>query len=120
MEPDVLDLVPRGATVSVEREVFPRLIGDGLFAQSETGHWIDIGTPESYLAANLRRCRGEGWSTPRRPSSRARVWWNRWSAPVRWWRPVPTWSGRCSCREPGSAARLVMERVVGMDGEFVW
>jgi NDP-sugar pyrophosphorylase family protein len=54
-EPDVLDLIEPRRMVSVEREVFPRLVGDGLFAQVGEGHWRDIGTPASYLAANMER-----------------------------------------------------------------
>jgi mannose-1-phosphate guanylyltransferase len=53
LEPDVLDLIEPDAMVSVEREVFPRLIGQGLYAQAQPGRWIDIGTPASYLEANL-------------------------------------------------------------------
>jgi mannose-1-phosphate guanylyltransferase len=55
MEPEVLDLVAPDVAVSVEREVFPRLVGDGLYARVDAGHWRDIGTPESYLAANLEQ-----------------------------------------------------------------
>ncbi len=33
--------------MSVEREVFPRLVGDGLYGMRRGGHWLDIGTPES-------------------------------------------------------------------------
>jgi NDP-sugar pyrophosphorylase family protein len=54
-EPDVLDLIEPRRMVSVEREVFPRLVGDGLYAQVGEGHWRDIGTPASYLAANMER-----------------------------------------------------------------
>jgi NDP-sugar pyrophosphorylase family protein len=54
-EPDVLDLIEPRRMVSVEREVFPRLVGDGLYAQAGEGHWRDIGTPASYLAANMER-----------------------------------------------------------------
>ncbi|MDX6532365.1 MAG: mannose-phosphate guanylyltransferase [Gaiellales bacterium] len=54
-EPDVLELIEPGRMVSVEREVFPRLVGDGLYAQAGDGHWRDIGTPASYLAANMER-----------------------------------------------------------------
>ncbi len=53
VEPDVLDLIPEGRAVSVEYEVFPLLVGAGLYAHSSNGYWRDIGTPESYLAANL-------------------------------------------------------------------
>ena len=55
LEPRVLDLIEPGRPVSVEREVFPRLIGDGLYARVDAGRWRDIGTPSSYLAANLER-----------------------------------------------------------------
>jgi mannose-1-phosphate guanylyltransferase len=54
-EPRVLDLVPPGRAVSIEYDVFPRLVGEGLHALSDEGAWRDIGTPESYLAANLDR-----------------------------------------------------------------
>jgi mannose-1-phosphate guanylyltransferase len=53
LEPDVLELIPGGRAVSVEREVFPLLVGDGLYAMTGEGRWRDIGTPSSYLAANL-------------------------------------------------------------------
>jgi mannose-1-phosphate guanylyltransferase len=53
VEPDVLDLIPPGRPVSVEYDVFPRLVGAGLRARSFTGYWCDIGTPASYLEANL-------------------------------------------------------------------
>jgi mannose-1-phosphate guanylyltransferase len=54
-EPDVLDLIPPGNAVSVEYDVFPRLVGDGLYALADEGAWRDIGTPESFLGANLER-----------------------------------------------------------------
>lgn len=52
LERSVLDLIPPGREVSIEREVFPRLIGDGLGALRLDGYWMDIGTPERYLAAS--------------------------------------------------------------------
>jgi mannose-1-phosphate guanylyltransferase len=55
VEPDVLDLIPAGRAVSVEYEVFPALVGAGLHARSFTGYWRDIGTPASYLDANVER-----------------------------------------------------------------
>jgi mannose-1-phosphate guanylyltransferase len=51
LEKEVLDLVPPDADVSIEREVFPRLVGDGLYSQRLEGYWMDIGTPERYLDA---------------------------------------------------------------------
>jgi mannose-1-phosphate guanylyltransferase len=51
LEREVLDRVPAGRAVSFEREVFPSLIGDGLYACRLQGYWLDIGTPERYLQA---------------------------------------------------------------------
>jgi mannose-1-phosphate guanylyltransferase len=52
LERSVLDLIPPDREVSIEREVFPRLIGDGLGALRLDGYWMDIGTPERYLQAS--------------------------------------------------------------------
>jgi mannose-1-phosphate guanylyltransferase len=51
LEERVLDLIPRGRAVSIEREVFPQLVGAGLYGYSFDDYWIDIGTPERYLEA---------------------------------------------------------------------
>jgi mannose-1-phosphate guanylyltransferase len=51
LERSVLDLIPPGRPVSIETEVFPRLIGDGLCALRLDGYWMDIGTHERYLQA---------------------------------------------------------------------
>jgi mannose-1-phosphate guanylyltransferase len=52
LERSVLDEIPPDRAVSIEREVFPRLIGTGLYGIRLEGYWIDIGTPERYLEAN--------------------------------------------------------------------
>ena len=52
LERSVLDMVPEGCEFSIEREVFPRLVGDGLYSQRLEGYWMDIGTPERYLQAS--------------------------------------------------------------------
>ena len=51
LERSVLDLVPEGRTISIEHEVFPQMIGKGLFAIPLRGYWMDIGTPDRYLQA---------------------------------------------------------------------
>jgi len=51
LERSVLDLIPAGKAVSIEREVFPRLVGGGLCGTLLDGYWMDIGTPERYLQA---------------------------------------------------------------------
>jgi mannose-1-phosphate guanylyltransferase len=45
------ELIPAGRAVSFEREVFPALVGDGLYGYEAAGYWVDIGTPERYLEA---------------------------------------------------------------------
>ena len=52
LDPAVLDLIPTGRMVSIEREVFPDLVGQGLFCVRSDGYWRDIGTLESFLTAN--------------------------------------------------------------------
>jgi mannose-1-phosphate guanylyltransferase len=53
LEPEVLDLVPEGRAVSIERDVFPRLVEEGtLYGLALPGYWLDVGTPASYLQAH--------------------------------------------------------------------
>jgi mannose-1-phosphate guanylyltransferase len=49
LERRVLDLIPPDRNVSIEREIWPRLVGAGLFAYAADAYWLDIGTPERYL-----------------------------------------------------------------------
>jgi mannose-1-phosphate guanylyltransferase len=49
LERDVLELVPEGRNVSIEREVWPQLIDNGLYGFPSQSYWLDIGTPERYL-----------------------------------------------------------------------
>jgi mannose-1-phosphate guanylyltransferase len=49
LERAVLELIPAGRNVSIEREVWPRLIGNGLYGFASESYWLDIGTPERYL-----------------------------------------------------------------------
>jgi mannose-1-phosphate guanylyltransferase len=51
LERSVLELIPPGEEVSIERDVFPRLVGEGLHGLRLDGYWMDIGTPERYLQA---------------------------------------------------------------------
>jgi mannose-1-phosphate guanylyltransferase len=52
LEPEVLERIPAGRMVSIEREVFPQMIGNGLYALPLEGYWMDLGTPERYLQAS--------------------------------------------------------------------
>src|SRR4051794_31042928 len=49
LERSVLDMVPSDVNVSIEREVWPRLVGQGLYGFPSEAYWLDIGTPERYL-----------------------------------------------------------------------
>ncbi len=50
-EPEVFDVIEGGRAVSLEREVFPRLIPQGLHAFRMEGLWSDAGTLPAYLQA---------------------------------------------------------------------
>jgi mannose-1-phosphate guanylyltransferase len=49
LERRVLELVPPERNVSIEREVWPLLIGAGLYGFPSDSYWLDIGTPARYL-----------------------------------------------------------------------
>src|ERR671913_11588 len=53
LEPEVLEMIPAGKEVSIEREIFPDLQASGrMRAHITSSYWRDIGTPRSYLAAS--------------------------------------------------------------------
>jgi mannose-1-phosphate guanylyltransferase len=49
LERSVLELLEPEQPASIERDVFPRLVGEGLYAYVGERYWLDIGTPERYL-----------------------------------------------------------------------
>jgi mannose-1-phosphate guanylyltransferase len=53
LERAVLDMLAEGEPGSIERDVFPRLVGNGLYGYMAEGYWLDIGTPERYLAGTF-------------------------------------------------------------------
>jgi len=54
LEPSVLDRIPAGRKVNIERETFPAMVADGrLFAVADPAYWLDVGTPERLLQASL-------------------------------------------------------------------
>ncbi len=54
LEPGVLDRIPSGRMVSIERETFPGMLEESgqLWAAETDAYWIDIGTVTKYLEAN--------------------------------------------------------------------
>jgi mannose-1-phosphate guanylyltransferase len=50
LERRVMEMIPAGREVSIEREVWPHLVGEGLYGHVHRGaYWMDIGTPERYV-----------------------------------------------------------------------
>ena len=48
----ILDRIPQGPS-SLEKDVFPKLIEQGMYAFEAHGIFIDIGTPEDYARAQM-------------------------------------------------------------------
>jgi mannose-1-phosphate guanylyltransferase len=54
LEPSVLDRIPAGRKVSIERETFPAIVADGrLYGLLDDCYWLDTGRPDQYREANL-------------------------------------------------------------------
>lgn len=49
LEREILQLIPPERNVSIEREVWPLLVDDGLYGFPSESYWLDIGTPARYL-----------------------------------------------------------------------
>jgi len=54
LEPEVLDYIETGRLVSMEKEIFPKIIKDTkrFFGYKFSGYWMDIGRISSYLEVN--------------------------------------------------------------------
>jgi mannose-1-phosphate guanylyltransferase len=53
LSPKIFQYIPKGKTVSMEREIFPKLVEEGeLYGHVFKGMWMDIGKPEEYLRTN--------------------------------------------------------------------
>lgn len=54
LERDILDAIPAGRPVSIERETFPQLLAvhTPLHGFATADYWIDLGRPEHYLQAH--------------------------------------------------------------------
>jgi mannose-1-phosphate guanylyltransferase len=55
MSKQIVDLIPEGRFVSLEKEIFPAALARGVafFAYKFDGYWKDIGTVDKYVDANL-------------------------------------------------------------------
>ncbi len=72
LEREILGLVAPDRKVSIEGEIWPLLVGDGLYGFPSESYWMDIGTPARYLqgtfdilegnvASAVRERLGEDW-----------------------------------------------------------
>jgi mannose-1-phosphate guanylyltransferase len=54
LERSVVDMIEPDRNVSIEREIWPALVGDGLYGYADhDAYWLDIGTPDRYLQATF-------------------------------------------------------------------
>ncbi len=126
---EVIDQIPAGRRVSVERETFPGLIASGqlVMGYPESAYWLDVGTPRRSCEARATWCSG-GCPRPRCPARRAcaaarraprwrrtrRCPAGRWSARARRSAPGPPSSAACCSTPPtvGEGA-VVRDSIVG-------
>jgi mannose-1-phosphate guanylyltransferase len=73
LEPEVLDAIPEGEKVSIEKETFPQLLDEGadIFGFPFEGYWVDCGRPETYREAHATLLEQEG--RDRELGDRARI-----------------------------------------------
>lgn len=60
-ERNVIDRIPQGREVSVEREVFPALLADGdckIYGYVDASYWRDMGTPGDFVRGSADLVRG--------------------------------------------------------------
>jgi NDP-sugar pyrophosphorylase family protein len=58
-EPSIVPTIPAGRQVSIEREVFPQLVAEGVpfFGYVHAGRWVDVGTLKTYRETHLEMLR---------------------------------------------------------------
>ena len=70
LEPEIINRIPAGQQVSVEREIFPHMAREGsLYAVDSSTYWLDTGTPEQFIEANLDVMRGLRDFVPELPTN---------------------------------------------------
>lgn len=60
LEPEVLEGMKVGATASLERDVFPKVVRKGLYGFRFSGYWSDVGTRQNFLHATAILLREQG------------------------------------------------------------
>ena len=68
IDPLVVDRIPEGRPVSIERETFPEMVeAKTLYAMQSDTYWLDTGTPGQFLEANLDVLQGRRKNKPTMP-----------------------------------------------------
>ena len=74
MEPSAIGRIDGGRRVSVEREVFPAMVEAGtMWGLRHNTYWIDVGTPQTYLQAQLDVLDGRRGPAPAAVSPEASI-----------------------------------------------
>ena len=47
LEPEVINMIPENQKISIERDIYPKIVGNGLYGMPFEGYFIDAGTPQS-------------------------------------------------------------------------
>jgi mannose-1-phosphate guanylyltransferase len=57
---DIIDTIPYGQVVSVERQTFPQLLSSGatVMGYVDSGYWLDLGTPAAFVQGSCDLVRG--------------------------------------------------------------
>ena len=57
---EIIDQIPYGQIVSVERETFPQLLGSGatVMGYVDSSYWLDLGTPAAFVQGSCDLVRG--------------------------------------------------------------
>ncbi|MER3475185.1 MAG: hypothetical protein C4335_14455 [Armatimonadota bacterium] len=60
LEPEVIESIPEGRMVSIEREIYPRMIAqhEGLYGAPAEGYWVDVAGPAQYWKVTNDLLRG--------------------------------------------------------------
>lgn len=66
LEPDVIESIPEGRMVSIEREIYPRMIerDEGLYGAPAEGYWVDVAGPSQYWKVTNDLLRGRARVAP--------------------------------------------------------
>ena len=64
--PSVIQTIPLGKVVSIERETFPALVNDArpVFGYNEQAYWLDVGTPAALFQGSRDLIEGEFHAMP--------------------------------------------------------